>query len=140
MQLFNVFTCLALAVAVFAKEPPTELEIEVTYTPEDCPITAAPGDSLDVHYTGTLFTNGNKFDSSRDRGQPFTLRLGAGQVIAGWDEGLRGMCLNEKRILTIPAAKAYGSRGFGSIIPPNSVLVFDVELVGLESGPNRQEL
>jgi len=93
-----------------------------------------------VHYTGTLFANGDKFDSSHDRGQPLPLTLGIGQVIKGWDDGLQGMCLNEKRTLTIPSQLAYGSRGFGNVIPANSALVFDVELVGLESKRSTDEL
>ncbi|KAF9478368.1 hypothetical protein BDN70DRAFT_880058 [Pholiota conissans] len=120
---------------------PTDLLIETTYMPESCPYKAQSGDKIKVHYTGTLFSNGNKFDSSLDRGSPLPLTLGVGQVIKGWDEGLKGMCLHEKRKLTIPSHMAYGARGFGNVIPPNSALVFTVELVGLEpSGQNREEL
>ncbi|KAF8915482.1 hypothetical protein CPB85DRAFT_1432793 [Mucidula mucida] len=115
------------------------LVIETTFTPEDCTVKAQTGDSIKVHYTGKLFSNGNKFDSSFDRNQPLPLTLGVGQVIKGWDEGLQGMCVNEKRTLTIPSHKAYGARGFGSVIPANSALVFDVELVGLTSA-KRDEL
>ncbi|KAL9708621.1 Peptidyl-prolyl cis-trans isomerase fpr2 [Leucoagaricus gongylophorus] len=125
---------------VLAQEPPKELIVETTYTPEECSVLAKTGDSIRVHYTGTLFSNGNKFDSSLDRNSPLPLTLGVGQVIQGWDEGLQGMCVNEKRKLTIPSNKAYGSRGFGSVIPPNSALVFDVELVGLDPKKSREEL
>ncbi|KAH8833907.1 hypothetical protein DL96DRAFT_1578805 [Flagelloscypha sp. PMI_526] len=118
----------------------TDLLIDTTYTPADCTVKSANGDKLQVHYTGKLYSNGNKFDSSLDRGQPLPLTLGAGMVISGWEEGLLGMCLNEKRTLTIPSAKAYGSRGFGQVIPPNSALVFDVELVGLDSKAKKDEL
>jgi FKBP-type peptidyl-prolyl cis-trans isomerase FkpA len=89
---------------------------------------AKAGDTVDVHYTGWL-TDGSKFDSSVDRGQPFSFKLGAGRVIKGWDEGVAGMKVGGKRKLTIPAALGYGARGAGSDIPPNSVLVFDVELL-----------
>ncbi|KAG2363319.1 hypothetical protein BDR07DRAFT_1356510 [Suillus spraguei] len=123
---------LALVVCALAAEPPEELQIAVTYLPNDCPTTAKTGDAIKVHYTGRLFSDGTKFDSSVDRGQPFSVKLGKGQVIKGWDEGLQGMCLNEKRTLTIPSHMAYGSRGFGSVIPAHSALVFDVELVGLQ--------
>jgi FK506-binding protein 2 len=132
-----------LAVVAFADSavhPPTELKIDVTHLPSDCPAKAQTGDKIQVHYTGTLHSNGNKFDSSLDRGQPLPLTLGVGQVIKGWDDGLQGMCLNEKRTLTIPSNLAYGSRGFGSVIPANSALVFDVELVGLESKRSSDEL
>ncbi|KAK0195017.1 hypothetical protein F5146DRAFT_1023902 [Armillaria mellea] len=132
-------TCFFFISFVLAVEPPKELEIRTTYTPEECTVKATKGDSIRVHYTGTLHANGNKFDSSHDRGSPLPLTLGVGQVIPGWDEGLQGMCLNEKRTLIIPSHKAYGSRGFGSVIPPNSALVFDVELVGLDS-KGRDEL
>ncbi|MGE0788586.1 MAG: FKBP-type peptidyl-prolyl cis-trans isomerase [Sandaracinaceae bacterium] len=91
---------------------------------------AAAGQSVSVHYTGTL-TNGSKFDSSLDRGQPFDFQLGAGQVIKGWDEGVAGMRVGGKRKLTIPPEKGYGARGFGNIIPPNSTLVFEVELIAV---------
>ncbi|KIJ05471.1 hypothetical protein PAXINDRAFT_93437, partial [Paxillus involutus ATCC 200175] len=80
--------------------------------------------------TGTLFDGGKKFDSSLDRGQPFSFKLGVGQVIRGWDEGLLGACVGEKRTLTIPASLAYGTRGAGGAIPPNSALVFTTELLG----------
>ncbi|KAG1790820.1 uncharacterized protein HD556DRAFT_1389143 [Suillus plorans] len=130
---------LALAVCTLAAEPPKELQISVTYLPEDCPTTAKTGDAIKVHYTGTLFSDGSKFDSSVDRGQPLPIKLGVGQVIKGWDEGLQGMCLNERRTLTIPSDMAYGSRGFGSVIPPHSALVFDVELVSLQKN-SRSEL
>jgi FKBP-type peptidyl-prolyl cis-trans isomerase FkpA len=91
--------------------------------------TAAVGDTVNVHYVGTL-TNGTKFDSSYDRGQPFAFRIGAGQVIAGWEQGIPGMKVGGKRRLTIPPSLAYGNQAVGSI-PPNSTLVFEVELVSI---------
>ncbi|KAH7920709.1 hypothetical protein BV22DRAFT_1097699 [Leucogyrophana mollusca] len=129
---------LLLAVGALAVDPPTELKIETTYLPDNCAVKAKTGDSIKVHYTGTLFDGGSKFDSSLDRGSPLAIKLGVGQVIRGWDEGLQGMCVNEKRILTIPSNMAYGTRGFGKVIPSNSALVFDVELVSLD--PARDEL
>ncbi|MBI4723426.1 MAG: FKBP-type peptidyl-prolyl cis-trans isomerase [Candidatus Stahlbacteria bacterium] len=91
---------------------------------------AKPGMSVSVHYTGWL-TNGTKFDSSKDRGTPFTFGLGAGQVIKGWDEGVAGMKVGGKRKLTIPSELGYGTRGAGADIPPNSVLIFEVELLSV---------
>jgi len=90
---------------------------------------AKAGDRVKVHYTGWL-KDGKKFDSSKDRGQPYPLTLGAGEVIKGWDEGVAGMKVGGKRKLIIPSDLAYGSRGRGPI-PPNAELVFDVELVGI---------
>jgi FKBP-type peptidyl-prolyl cis-trans isomerase len=91
---------------------------------------AAAGKTVDVHYTGRL-TNGKKFDSSVDRGQPFSFPLGAGRVIKGWDEGVQGMKVGGKRKLTIPSELGYGSRGAGGVIPPHATLIFDVELLGV---------
>lgn len=86
--------------------------------------------SVDVHYTGWL-TDGTKFDSSKDRGKPFTFTLDSGMVIKGWDIGVEGMKVGGKRKLTIPADKAYGDRGAGGVIPPGATLVFEVELLGV---------
>ena len=91
---------------------------------------ASAGQRVSVHYTGWL-TNGSKFDSSKDRGQPFTFSLGRGEVIRGWDEGVTGMKVGGKRKLTIPPDLGYGARGAGGVIPPNATLLFEVELLAV---------
>lgn len=89
-----------------------------------------------VHYTGFLRNDGTIFDSSLKRGDPLQFKLGVGQVIKGWDQGVQGMCIGEKRKLTIPAHLGYGKRGAGSVIPPDSDLIFTVELVGIKGYEN----
>ena len=95
---------------------------------------ATAGAHVTVHYTGWLYDDGRagrKFDSSKDRGQPFDFPLGAGHVIRGWDEGVQGMKIGGTRRLIIPAALGYGARGAGGVIPPNATLLFEVELLGV---------
>jgi len=100
-------------------------------TPSEVTVAPKPGSTVTVHYTGWLNDNGQpgkKFDSSVDRGQKFKFQIGVGQVIRGWDEGVMGMKVGEKRRLYIPATLGYGARGAGAAIPPNADLIFDVEL------------
>jgi FKBP-type peptidyl-prolyl cis-trans isomerase len=92
---------------------------------------AQSGKTVFVHYTGWL-TDGKKFDSSKDRGQPFSFPLGAGRVIKGWDEGVAGMKVGGKRRLVIPSSLGYGAAGAGGVIPPNATLVFEVELLDVK--------
>jgi FKBP-type peptidyl-prolyl cis-trans isomerase FkpA len=107
---------------------PSGLDIEdITIGEGD---TAAAGQHVTVHYTGWL-TDGTKFDSSKDRGDPFDFPLGGRRVIAGWDEGVQGMRVGGVRKLTIPPDLGYGARGAGGVIPPNATLVFEVELLAI---------
>ena len=137
-------TAFALTVAVSCAGPPAEnrgqtmnsvTSLQVTNTKEGTGATATAGKEVTVHYTGWLYDasasnhQGRKFDSSRDHGEPFAFRLGAGMVIRGWDQGVEGMKVGGQRTLVIPPDLGYGSRGAGGVIPPNAVLVFDVELL-----------
>lgn len=98
---------------------------------------ARKGMTVRVHYTGWLYSptaadhRGEKFDSSKDSGQPFEFRLGAGEVISGWDDGVAGMKVGGTRVLTIPPSMGYGARGAGGVIPPNATLLFEIELLGV---------
>lgn len=126
---------LAMTSAASAAQPVT-LPSGLSYTDEVVGTGPEPktGQQVTVHYTGWLDKDGGKrgkkFDSSRDRGQPFSFTIGAGQVIRGWDEGVATMKAGGRRILTIPPDLGYGARGAGGVIPPNATLIFDVELIG----------
>jgi FKBP-type peptidyl-prolyl cis-trans isomerase FkpA len=111
------------------------MRLQVSDTNVGAGAEATAGKQVTVHYTGWLYDSnavdkhGEKFDSSRDHGEPFSFRLGARQVIAGWDQGVAGMKVGGSRTLVIPPDMGYGSRGAGGVIPPNATLVFDVELL-----------
>ena len=115
--------------------PPSEMQIEDTVVGAGAE--AVAGQKVSVHYTGWLYDptapkmRGAKFDSSKDRNQPFGFGLGAGQVIQGWDKGVQGMKVGGTRVLTIPPEMGYGARGAGGVIPPNATLVFEVELLAV---------
>ncbi|KAI8384590.1 uncharacterized protein BYT42DRAFT_563015 [Radiomyces spectabilis] len=128
-------TLFALGVQAL-KEPPKGLQIGIKkrIPDEECTKRSHDGDMLTMHYTGTLFDTGEKFDSSLDRNQPFEFTLGTGRVIQGWEQGLKNMCIGEKRRLVIPPHLGYGDRGAGSAIPGGATLVFDVELVNIKEG------
>ena len=116
----------------------TESGLTITTTQTGSGAAAEPGNLVSVHYTGWLYApdadggRGAQFDSSVDRGTPFQFPLGAGRVIAGWDEGVAGMLVGERRELLIPPDLGYGARGAGGVIPPNATLLFEVELLGVE--------
>ncbi|XP_074595735.1 peptidyl-prolyl cis-trans isomerase FKBP2-like isoform X2 [Brevipalpus obovatus] len=120
------------------KSPPKKLQIGVRKRVENCDTKAKKGDLLHIHYKGTLFDTGDEFDSSYPRNEPLKFTLGSGQVIKGWDLGLLGMCVGEKRKLVIPPDLGYGSRGAGPKIPADATLVFEVECMKIESR-NRDE-
>jgi peptidylprolyl isomerase len=127
------------AAAQAAGKPMTETTtasgLRITDTVVGTGAAPAKGQTCVMHYTGWLYndgTKGKKFDSSVDRGQPFEFKLGVGQVIGGWDEGVGSMKVGGKRTLIIPPALGYGARGAGGVIPPNATLLFDVELLGVK--------
>ncbi|RKP14657.1 FKBP-type peptidyl-prolyl cis-trans isomerase 8, partial [Piptocephalis cylindrospora] len=125
----GLWTITSLSEGVDAlKEAPTSLVIG-TKKRVNCKRPATKGDKLDMHYTGTLFDTGKKFDSSHDRNTPLSFTLGVGQVIKGWDQGILGMCPGEQRKLQIPPELAYGERGSPPVIPANAALVFEIELI-----------
>ena len=129
---------LALLVATIyvtgeVQETESGLKIEFVEKPAECEKAVVKGQQLTMHYTGTL-EDGTKFDSSRDRNDPFKFQIGIGQVIKGWDEGIIGMCVGEKRKLTIPPHLGYGDQGAGDVIPGGATLYFDIELLGIEDG------
>lgn len=111
--------------------PDAQLRIGIKHRAPVCPRKTQKGDTLSMHYVGTLRVDGSKFDSSRDRDSPFQFTLGAGQVIQGWDQGLVGMCVGERRKLTIPSDLGYGDHGSPPKIPGKATLVFEVELLDI---------
>ena len=129
-----VATSLTPAHAQQGKRMTTASGLQIIEVKEGTGATAA-GKTATVHYTGWLYTNGQKgqkFDSSLDRGDPFSFPVGGGRVIKGWDEGVAGMKVGGKRTLIIPPEMGYGARGAGGVIPPNATLMFDVELLAVK--------
>jgi FK506-binding protein 2 len=142
VALVMAVVCVAIAaIAVEAKpeKAVTELQIGVKFKPKSCELKAHKGDQVSVHYRGTL-TDGSLFDESYGRGQPLDFKLGQGAVIKGWDQGILGMCVGEKRKLKIPAKLGYGDNGAPPKIPGGATLIFETELVAVNgktgSGPD----
>ncbi|XP_059660068.1 peptidyl-prolyl cis-trans isomerase FKBP15-1 [Cornus florida] len=133
----SILVLLVFATLVSAKKSGdvTELQIGVKHKPASCDIQAHKGDRIKVHYRGKL-TDGTVFDSSFERGDPIEFELGSGQVIKGWDQGLLGMCVGEKRKLKIPAKLGYGAQGSPPTIPGGATLIFDTELVAVNGKPS----
>ena len=132
--LVSIVTILVIIGSYFLYKQSTnimEKELTIEVLTEGTGEPAKVKDKITVHYTGWL-EDGTKFDSSLDRGLEFIFTLGIGQVIQGWDEGMLGAKVGEKRKLTIPSALAYGETGMGSIIPPNSILIFEVEIINIQ--------
>ncbi|MDP8223833.1 MAG: FKBP-type peptidyl-prolyl cis-trans isomerase [Candidatus Lernaella stagnicola] len=130
-----VVAALALVTVAVAKEVKTDSGLIYDDLKVGDGDAAVSGKTVTVHYTGWLQQDGKKgkkFDSSVDRGKPFSFPLGAGRVIKGWDEGVAGMKVGGKRVLTIPPQLGYGARGAGGVIPPNTTLIFDVELLSVK--------
>lgn len=129
------FLCwfLSIFAAIVAAGSLKELEIGITkkIPAEECHVKAKPGHTVDVHYTGYLRDNLKQFDSSYTRGTPISFKVGSGQVIKGWDQGLLGMCIGEERKIQIPSRLAYGARGIPGVIPQNADMIFDVKLVDI---------
>merc|ERR1711971_458871 len=133
----KVFLAVVAVVATVLADPEVKdsgLKVEYVSKPDTCDKVARNGDMLTMHYTGTL-EDGKKFDSSYDRSEPFKFQIGVGQVIKGWEEGVLGMCVGEKRKLIVPPALGYGDQGAGDIIPGGATLYFEVELIDTEEGP-----
>ncbi|KAI1653112.1 hypothetical protein F4813DRAFT_375849 [Daldinia decipiens] len=135
--LFSLSLVASVAVGALASSS-SDLKIDVTL-PVECDRKTAKGDNIQVHYRGTLASNGKKFDASYDRGTPLSFKLGGGQVIKGWDQGLLDMCIGEKRTLTVPPEYGYGNRGVGPI-PAGSTLVFETELIGIKGVPKPESI
>uniref|UniRef100_A0A646QC88 peptidylprolyl isomerase n=1 Tax=Hemiscolopendra marginata TaxID=943146 RepID=A0A646QC88_9MYRI len=125
----------AVSVLAIFCDAADDLQIETVFKPESCERQSRDGDLLTMHYTGVLAADGSKFDSSYDSDHPFTFQLGQRHVIAGWDEGLREMCVGEKRKLTVPPHLGYGEAGAGEKIPANAELIFEVELLNISEAP-----
>ncbi|POS70546.1 FKBP-type peptidyl-prolyl cis-trans isomerase [Diaporthe helianthi] len=136
MQILS--TWILLASAALGAVAADDLKIDVT-VPVECDRKTQSGDKVQMHYRGTLAADGKQFDASYDRGTPFSFKLGSGQVIKGWDEGLLDMCIGEKRTLTIPPEKGYGQRGMGPI-PAGSTLIFETELLGIDGVPKPESI
>lgn len=130
---FNAITN-AIDIVDVTEDKEDHLQIIVNKEIENCKYRTQIGDMISVHYTGSL-EDGTVFDSSLGRHQPIKFKLGVGQVIKGWDEGLLEMCVGEKRKLIIPSELAYGKRGAGGVIPPDATLIFETELVGVNGIP-----
>jgi len=131
----SALAVLAATASMAASEVlPSGLTVEYVQVPEACEVKVKRSDLLTMHYTGTL-EDGTKFDSSVDRNEPFQFQIGIGQVIKGWDEGIVGMCVGEKRKLIVPPELGYGDQGAGEVIPGGATLHFDVELLNIADGP-----
>ncbi|XP_010488632.1 PREDICTED: peptidyl-prolyl cis-trans isomerase FKBP15-1 [Camelina sativa] len=136
MKAAGVLLLLTVLTLAYAKKSGdvTELQIGVKFKPQKCDLQAHKGDKIKVHYRGKL-TDGTVFDSSFERGDPIEFELGTGQVIPGWDQGLLGACVGEKRKLKIPSKLGYGESGSPPKIPGGATLIFDTELVAVNGEP-----